>query len=74
VLHSIGLGCGTRQISGKLNRSIKTIESPRASLQDKLKLDSRSDLLRLPVRWRGDRSSEQPSGPGRPDPPAADGE
>lgn len=51
VLHLIGLGFGTRQISEKLNRSIKTIESHRANLKDKLKLDSSGDLLRFAVRW-----------------------
>jgi DNA-binding NarL/FixJ family response regulator len=51
VLHLIALGFGTRQISEKLNRSIKTIESHRASLKDKLKLESSGDLLRFAVRW-----------------------
>ena len=51
VLHLIGLGFGTRQISEKLNRSIKTIESHRANLKDKLKLESSSDLVRFAVRW-----------------------
>lgn len=54
VLHLIGLGFGTRQISEKLNRSIKTIESHRASLKDKLKLESAGDLLRFAVRWLDD--------------------
>lgn len=58
VLHLIGLGFGTRQISEKLNRSIKTIESNRASLKDKLKLDNSSDLLRFAARWLDDRSPE----------------
>ena len=36
ILHLIGLGFGTRQISEKLNRSIKTIEAHRASRTDSL--------------------------------------
>ena len=44
VLHLLGLGFSTRQIAEKLNRSIKTVESHRASLKDKLKLDSGTDL------------------------------
>ena len=44
VLHLLGLGFSTRQIAEKLKRSIKTIESHRASLKDKLKLDSGTDL------------------------------
>jgi len=51
VLHLIGLGYGTRQISEKLCRSIKTIESHRASLRDKLSLDSAADLMRFATRW-----------------------
>lgn len=58
LLHLIYLGLGTRQISAKLNRRIETIESRRASLQDQLKLDRSSDLLRFALRWLDDRSPE----------------
>ena len=44
VLHLLGLGFSTRQIAEKLSRSIKTIETHRASLKDKLKLSSGTDL------------------------------
>lgn len=44
VLHLLGLGFGTRQIAEKLSRSMKTIETHRASLKDKLKLDNATDL------------------------------
>ena len=44
VLHLLGLGFSTRQVAEKLNRSIKTIETHRASLKEKLKLDSGTDL------------------------------
>ena len=44
VLHLLGLGFSTRQIAEQLKRSIKTIESHRASLKDKLKLDSGTEL------------------------------
>ena len=44
VLHMLGLGFSTRQIAEKLNRSIKTIETHRASLKEKLKLESGTDL------------------------------
>lgn len=50
VLHLLGLGFGTRQISEKLNRSIKTIEAHRASLKDKLKLATATDLQRYALR------------------------
>lgn len=58
VLHLIALGFGTRQISEKLNRSIKTVESHRASLKEKLKLESSSDLVRFALRWLDERSPE----------------
>ena len=44
VLHLLGLGFSTRQIAEKLSRSIKTIETHRASLKDKLKIDSGTEL------------------------------
>ena len=51
VLHLLALGFGTRQISEKLNRSIKTIEAHRASLKEKLGLASGADLVRFALRW-----------------------
>lgn len=50
VLHLLGLGYGTRQIAEKLNRSVKTIESHRASLKEKLHLDTGTDLVRFAVQ------------------------
>ncbi len=51
ILHLIGLGFGTRQISEKLNRSVKTIETHRASLKEKLQLQSGADLVRFAGQW-----------------------
>ena len=51
ILHLLGLGFGTRQISEKLNRSIKTIETHRASLKEKLQLQSGADLVRFAGQW-----------------------
>ena len=51
VLHLLGLGFGTRQISEKLNRSVKTIETHRASLKEKLQLQSGADLVRFAGQW-----------------------
>lgn len=50
VLHLLGLGFGTRQIAAALNRSIKTIESHRASLKEKLGLKSAMELVRFAVQ------------------------
>jgi DNA-binding NarL/FixJ family response regulator len=55
ILHLIALGFSTRQISAKLSRSIKTIEAHRASLKEKLQLDSGADLLRFAARWLDER-------------------
>jgi DNA-binding NarL/FixJ family response regulator len=51
ILHLIGLGFGTRQIAEKLNRSIKTIESHRANLKEKLHLKSSRDLVRFAIQY-----------------------
>lgn len=51
ILHLLGLGFGTRQISEKLNRSVKTIETHRASLKEKLQLQSGADLVRFAGQW-----------------------
>lgn len=45
VVHLIGLGLGTSEISLRLNRSIKTIESHRANIRKKLNLKSGNELV-----------------------------
>lgn len=55
VLHLLALGFGTRQISEKLSRSIKTIEAHRASLKAKLGLASGTELVRFALRWLDQR-------------------
>jgi two-component system, NarL family, response regulator FusR len=55
ILHLLGLGFGTRQISEKLNRSIKTIEAHRAGLKEKLQLKSGADLVRFASKWLDER-------------------
>ena len=49
VLHLIGLGLGTTEISNKLNRSIKTIESHRANIKKKLDLKSGNELIHFAI-------------------------
>ncbi len=51
ILHLLGLGFGTRQISEKLNRSIKTIETHLANLKIKLQLPSGAELSRFAGQW-----------------------
>lgn len=44
VIHLIGMGLGTSEISQKLNRSIKTVESHRANIKKKLNFKSGNEL------------------------------
>jgi DNA-binding NarL/FixJ family response regulator len=47
----IGQGYGTRQIAKKLYLSVKTIETYRAHLKEKLNLASSTELLQYAIRW-----------------------
>lgn len=51
ILHLIGLGSGTREIAEKLNRSVKTIETHRANLKEKLQLKGSRDLVRFAIQY-----------------------
>ncbi len=51
VFNLIGQGLGTRQIAERLNLSIKTIESYRSHIKEKLKLGSGMDLLKYAIQW-----------------------
>jgi len=47
----IGQGYGTRQIAEKLHLSVKTIETYRAHIKEKLSLASADELLRHAIQW-----------------------
>lgn len=51
VFSLIGQGFGTRQIAERLHLSIKTIETYRAHIKDKLNLSDASELLQYAIRW-----------------------
>ena len=51
IFQLIGNGFGTRQIAEKLHLSVKTIESYRESLKQKLKLKDRSELIQQAIHW-----------------------
>jgi DNA-binding NarL/FixJ family response regulator len=51
VLRLIGLGFGTAEIADKLSRSVKTIETHRASIKAKFGLKTSSQLVKFAVRW-----------------------
>jgi DNA-binding NarL/FixJ family response regulator len=51
VFSLIGQGHGTRTIAEKLRLSIKTIESHRAHIKEKLNLQSASELVHHAIQW-----------------------
>lgn len=51
VFSLLGQGLSTRGISEKLHLSVKTIESHRAHIKEKLQLQNASELLRHAVQW-----------------------
>lgn len=51
VFQLIGDGYSTRQVAGKLNLSVKTIDSYREHLKLKLQLESGKDLVRYAIQW-----------------------
>ncbi len=57
VLQLLGRGLGTREIAEQLHVSIKTIESYRARLKDKMKLRSGTELVRFAVKWAEERKA-----------------
>jgi DNA-binding NarL/FixJ family response regulator len=52
VFGLIGQGHGTRQIAEELHLSIKTIESHRAHIKDKLNLRNATELVQHAIQWR----------------------
>ena len=51
----IGKGYGTRQIANRLHLSVKTIESYRAHIKEKLSLSSATELLQYAIQWANSR-------------------
>jgi DNA-binding NarL/FixJ family response regulator len=55
VFGLIGQGKGTRQIAEHLNLSVKTIESHRAHIKEKLNLKDATELVHTAIRVRGEQ-------------------
>ena len=55
VFELIGHGLSTRHIADQLHIDIKTVETYRARIKEKLKLKDGSDLLQWAIRWTQDR-------------------
>lgn len=54
VFQLIGRGCGTRKIAESLGLSVKTIESYKARIKEKLNLDDGVQLLQRAIQWMED--------------------
>lgn len=58
VFEMIGRGISTREIAEKLHLSVKTVESYRSRIKDKLNLKSASELIQHGVQWiEGERGT-----------------
>jgi DNA-binding NarL/FixJ family response regulator len=51
VYHLIGQGYGTREIAGVLELSIKTVESYRANIKEKLGIENANELIQHAAQW-----------------------
>jgi len=51
VLELIGKGLPTREIAEKLHVSVKTIDSHREHIKDKLNLDNATELIKYAIQW-----------------------
>jgi DNA-binding NarL/FixJ family response regulator len=51
VFEMIGQGLATREIAAKLNLSVKTVDTHRHRIKEKLNIGSGSQLVRHAVRW-----------------------
>jgi DNA-binding NarL/FixJ family response regulator len=56
VFELTGTGMSTRDIAERLHVDVKTIETYRGRLKEKLKLKEGSELLQLAIRWNHDRA------------------
>lgn len=51
VFELTGKGLSTKEIGEKLHISVKTVESHRANIKNKLQVDTSNELMRHAVRW-----------------------
>ena len=58
VFGLVGEGFGTRQIAGQLGLDVKTVETYRTRIKEKLELKDASELLRQATAWRRDHPNE----------------
>ena len=65
VLQLLGIGTSTRKIAGQMNLSIKTVETYREHLKQKLGLSNSTELVHYATHWveQGSQLRNAPSGP-----------
>jgi DNA-binding NarL/FixJ family response regulator len=56
VFELTGQGFSTREIAGQLHIDMKTVETYRLRIKEKLNLETSSDLLKVAIRWKQDQS------------------
>jgi DNA-binding NarL/FixJ family response regulator len=61
VLQLVGCGVSTRAIASRLNISIKTVETHRAHLKEKLNISTAPQLIQFAVRWTDKSKAFVPS-------------
>lgn len=59
IFSLIGQGCKTKDIGATLHVSVKTVETHRAHIKEKLKLKDGMELVRRAVRWVDERERHQ---------------
>jgi DNA-binding NarL/FixJ family response regulator len=59
VFELIGRGFGTRAIAEMLHISVKTVESYRARLKEKMNLHSGIELMQFAIRWAADEARRE---------------
>jgi DNA-binding NarL/FixJ family response regulator len=52
ILRLVGEGCSSQKIAGALGLSVKTVESHRLHIKEKLRLPSAAELVRFATEWR----------------------
>jgi DNA-binding NarL/FixJ family response regulator len=58
VFRLIGQGHGTRRIAEELHLSVKTVESYREHIKEKMTLGDASELVRYAIQWMEQEKSQ----------------
>ncbi len=64
VFQFIGRGHGTRMIATEMHVSVKTVETYRAHIKEKLKLKTAPELMRFAVHWSNEQDGASHEGRG----------